>query len=176
MIFKEIELPGAYLIELQQFQDDRGFFARSFCTAEFEKAGLHASYAQQNTSNNLKKGTLRGFHWQTPPHEEVKIMRCVRGAIFSVIVDVRPDSPTYTQWRGFELSADNRLQLYVPAGFANGYLSLEDGAEVTYFASRPYAPGAEKGLRFDDPAIGIKFPIEPVIVSDKDRSWPDFAR
>jgi dTDP-4-dehydrorhamnose 3,5-epimerase len=175
MIFHETELKDARLIELNYIRDERGFFARSFCAKEFADAGLVSSFVQQNSSQSLAKGTFRGLHWQRPPHGEVKVMRCLRGAIFQVIVDVRPDSPTFKRWQGFELSADNRLQLYVPEGFANGYQALSDEAEVAYFVSRPYAPGAEAGMRFDDPAIGIRLPLPVTIISDKDRAWPDFV-
>lgn len=175
MIFHETNLKDARLIELNYIRDDRGFFARSFCADEYAKAGLVNAFVQQNSSQSLKKGAFRGLHWQRAPHGEVKVMRCLRGAIFQVIVDVRPDSPTFRQWQGFELTADNRLQLYVPEGFANGYQALTDEAEVAYFVSRPYAPGFEGGLRFDDPGIGIKLPLPVTVISDKDRAWADFT-
>jgi dTDP-4-dehydrorhamnose 3,5-epimerase len=175
MIFHHTELKDARLIELNTISDDRGFFARSFCAREFAEAGLVNHFVQQNSSQSLVKGAFRGLHWQRPPHGEVKVMRCLRGAIYQVIVDVRPDSPTYRRWQGFELSADNRLQLYVPEGFANGYQALTDAAEVAYFVSRAYMPGAESGLRHDDPAIGISLPLPVEIISEKDRAWPDFV-
>ena len=174
MIFRETDLKDARLIELEYRRDERGFFARSFCAEEFAKAGLHSTFVQQNSSQSLKKGAFRGLHWQKEPYGEVKVMRTLRGATFNVIVDVRPESPTFRKWQGFELSADNRLQLYVPAGFANGYQALTDEAEVAYLVSVPYAPGAEGGLRVDDPGIGIKLPLPVSVISDKDRAWPDF--
>ncbi len=174
MIFHETELKDARLIELNYIKDERGFFARSFCAREFADAGLVNGFVQQNSSLSLAKGAFRGLHWQKPPHGEVKLMRCLRGAIFQVIVDMRADSATFRKWQGFELSADNRLQLYVPEGFANGYQALTDGAEVAYFVSRAYTPGAEAGLRHDDPGIGINLPLPVKIISEKDRSWPDF--
>ena len=130
---------------------------------------------QQNNSQSLKKGTIRGLHFQVAPHAEVKVMRCLRGAIYNVIVDLRPTSPTYRRWQGFELTAENRRQLYVPEGFANGYQALTDEAEVAYLVSVPYAPGAEGGVRYDDPAFAIAWPIEATVVSDKDRAWPNFV-
>jgi dTDP-4-dehydrorhamnose 3,5-epimerase len=176
MIFHKTELEGARLIELKYIRDERGFFARSFCDKEFADEGLANHFHQQNSSQSLQRGAFRGLHWQKAPYEEVKVMRTLRGATFNVIVDVRPDSPTYMKWQGFELSADNRLQLYVPEGFANGYQALTDEAEVAYLVSTPYAPGAEGGLRYDDPAIGIKLPIEVTAISDKDRAWDNFVR
>ena len=174
MIFHATELKDARLIELNYIRDERGFFARSFCAREFAEAGLVNTFVQQNSSQSLVKGAFRGLHWQRPPHGEVKVMRCLRGAVFQVIVDMRPDSPTYRKWQGFELSADNRLQLYVPEGFANGYQALTDEAEVAYFVSRAYTPGAEAGLRHNDPAIGISLPVPVTVLSEKDRQWPDF--
>jgi dTDP-4-dehydrorhamnose 3,5-epimerase len=130
---------------------------------------------QQNNSQSLKRGTIRGLHYQTAPHAEVKVMRCLRGAIYNVIVDLRPTSRTYRRWQGFELTAENRRQLYVPEGFANGYQALTDEAEVAYLVSVPYAPGAEGGVRYDDPEFPITWPIEVTVVSDKDRAWPNFV-
>lgn len=175
MIFHPTDLQDARLIELKYIRDDRGFFARSFCAQEFAAHGLHATYVQQNSSQSLKKGAIRGLHYQRAPYAEVKLMRCLRGAIFNVIVDLRPESSTYTRWQGFELTAGNRRQLYVPEGFANGYQALVDEAEVAYLVSIPYAPGAEGGVRYDDPAFAIAWPSEVTVVSDKDRNWPDFV-
>jgi dTDP-4-dehydrorhamnose 3,5-epimerase len=160
---------------LKYIRDDRGFFARSFCENEFAAHGLHSVFVQQNNSQSLKKGTIRGLHYQTAPHAEVKVMRCLRGAIYNVIVDLRPTSRTYRRWQGFELTAENRRQLYVPEGFANGYQALTDEAEVAYLVSVPYAPGAEGGVRYDDPEFAITWPIEVTVVSDKDRAWPNFV-
>lgn len=175
MIFHETDLRDARLIELNYIKDERGFFARSFCAREFGEAGLVSSFVQQNSSQSLTKGAFRGLHWQRRPHGEVKLMRCLRGAIYQVIVDVRPDSPTFRKWQGFELSAVNRLQLYVPEGFANGYQALTDEAEVAYFVSRAYTPGAEAGLRHDDLGIGISLPLPVTVISEKDRAWPNFV-
>jgi dTDP-4-dehydrorhamnose 3,5-epimerase len=162
------------MIEFRYLSDDRGFFARSFCTQEFADHGLHSTFVQQNSSQCLKKGTIRGLHFQRAPHVEVKVMRCLRGAVCNVIVDLRPASPTYKRWQAFELTADNRRQLYVPEGFANGYQALVDEAEVTYLVSTPYAPGAEGGVRYNDPAFAITWPLEAAVVSEKDSNWPDF--
>ncbi len=175
MIFHPTDLQDAQLIELKYIRDDRGFFARSFCANDFAARGLHAVFVQQNNSQSLKKGTIRGLHYQTAPHAEVKVMRCLRGAIYNVIVDLRPTSPTYRRWQGFELTAENRRKLYVPKGFANGYQALTDEAEVAYLVSVPYAPGAEGGVRYDDPEFAITWPIEVSVVSDKDRAWPNFV-
>lgn len=175
MIFHETKLHGVRMIEMKQLRDERGFFARSFCEREFAEQGLISHFAQQNTSQSVQKGTVRGLHYQRAPHAEAKVMRCIKGAIFHVIADLRPESPTYKQWQGFELTEDNRLQIYVPEGFANGYQALTDYAEACYFASAPYAPGAEGGLRYDDPGIGIELPLPVSSISDKDRAWPDFV-
>jgi dTDP-4-dehydrorhamnose 3,5-epimerase len=174
LIFHRTDLQDAHLIELKCIRDDRGFFARSFCANEFAAQGLHEVFVQQNNSQSLNKGTIRGLHYQVAPHAEVKVMRCLRGAIYNVFVDLRPASRTYRRWQGFELTADNRRQLYVPEGFANGYQALTDEAEVAYLVSVPYAPGAEGGVRYDDPEFAITWPIEVTVVSDKDRAWPNF--
>lgn len=175
MIFHQTGLQGAHLIDLKYSRDDRGFFARSFCAKEFADEGLHSQFAQQNSAQSLQKGAFRGLHWQKAPHEEVKVMRTLRGATFNVIVDIRPASPTFLKWQGFELSADNRRQLYVPEGFANGYQALADNVEVAYFVSVSHVPGAEGGLRYDDPSIDIRLPLDVTAISDKDRSWPNFV-
>ena len=175
MIIRETELKDARLIELEYRRDERGFFARSFCAEEFAKAGLVSAFVQQNSSQSLLKGAFRGLHWQKEPYGEVKVMRTLRGATFNVIVDVRPGSPSFKRWQGFELSADNRRQLYVPAGFANGYQALTDEAEVAYLVSTPYAPGAEGGLRYDDPGVAITLPLPVTAISEKDRAWADFT-
>jgi dTDP-4-dehydrorhamnose 3,5-epimerase len=176
MIFTETKLPGPFIIELEKFTDERGFFARAWCQDEFKAEGLQTTWAQANIGFSKKRGTLRGLHYQVAPYQEVKLMRCIRGAIYDVIVDLRPESPTYKQWLGVELSADNRQMLYIPAGFAHGYQALLDGSETFYQVSQAYTPGAEQGVRWDDPAFGIDWPIrENVILSDKDKSWPDYA-
>ena len=174
MLFHETDLRDARMIEFRYLGDDRGFFARSFCAQEFADHGLHSTFVQQNSSQCLKKGTIRGLHFQRAPHVEVKLMRCLRGAVCNVIVDLRPASPTYKRWQAFELTADNRRQLYVPEGFANGYQALVDEAEVTYLVSTPYAPSAEGGVRYNDPAFAITWPLEAAVVSEKDSNWPDF--
>ncbi|KUJ78790.1 dTDP-4-dehydrorhamnose 3,5-epimerase [Ruegeria profundi] len=176
MIFTETHLRGAYLVDLQEISDDRGFFARAFCANEFEKHGLKPAIAQINLSFNEKKGTMRGLHYQQAPATEAKFMRCINGAIYDVIVDMRPDSDTYLQHFGIELSVENRRALYVPEMFAHGYLALTDGAQAYYSASEFYTPGVEQGLRYDDPALGIQWPQTVTIVSEKDAGWPLIQR
>lgn len=173
MKFHATPLAGAYLIEQERRGDDRGFFARAFCRREFEATGLITEFVQTNNSLSAKKGTLRGLHYQLAPSAEVKLVRAIRGALYDVIVDIRPDSPTFKQWFGAELTADNRLTMYVPRGFAHAILTLADDTEALYSVSAFYSPQDERGVRFDDPAIGIRLPIEPVEISDKDRKWPD---
>lgn len=175
MKFTETPLKGAYLIEIAKIGDERGFFGRSWCRKEMQQAGLDADIAQVNTSLSRERGTLRGLHYQIAPHQESKMIRCTRGAIFDVIVDLRPESPTFRQWYGAELTADNHRALYSPKGFAQGFLTLEDDSEITYFASEFYAPGKDRGVRYNDPQFGIVLPFEPLVVSDKDRNWPDFS-
>jgi dTDP-4-dehydrorhamnose 3,5-epimerase len=175
VIFTETDLPGAYAIDIDPRRDERGFFARAWCAEEFAQHDLVTRVAQANVSYNAHRGTLRGMHYQVPPHEEVKIVRCTRGAIYDVIVDLRPSSPTYRRWIGVELTAENRRMLYVPEGFAHGFQTLEDDTETFYQVSEFYAPGAERGLRWDDPAFGVEWPLpESPILSDKDRGWPDY--
>ena len=176
MVFHETPLPGAFLIELEKREDARGFFARTWCRREFEKKGLDTRIAQCSTSFNERRGTLRGLHYQVLPHAEVKLVRCTRGAIYDVIIDLRPDSPTYKQWVGAELTAENGRALYVPEGFAHGYQTLVDETETFYQVSEFYTPSAEGGVRWDDPAFAIEWRDagEP-LVSDKDRSWPDYS-
>lgn len=176
MIFTETELAGAFVLDLERREDERGFFARAWCANELAEHGLETRLVQANVSFNERKGTLRGMHMQEPPHAEVKLIRATRGAVFDVIVDLRPDSPTYRRWAGFELSAENGRAVYVPEGFAHGYQTLTDGAETFYLVSEFYAPGAERGVRWDDPAFGIEWP-DPAnaILSEKDASWPDWT-
>lgn len=174
MKFHYTALAGAHLIELEKRGDDRGFFARYFCEREFAAKGLETRFVQINDSLSAHKGTLRGLHYQLPPAAEVKVVRCVRGALWDAIVDLRPDSPTYRKWFGAELSADNRLMMYVPRGFAHAILTLSDDAEAIYLVSAFYGPQQERGVRWNDPAIGIAWPIEPAEVSPKDATWPDF--
>jgi dTDP-4-dehydrorhamnose 3,5-epimerase len=173
MRFFETSLAGAMRIELDRRGDARGFFARVFCAEEFAAHGLETRFVQINHARSLGRGTIRGLHFQRPPHGEVKLMRAVRGAIFDVIVDLRPDSPSFGRWEGFELSAEAGTMLYVPAGFAHGYQSLTEEAEVTYPVSAPYTPAAEGGVRWNDPALGIDWPLPAGAVSDKDAAWPD---
>lgn len=174
MIFSETNLGGAYVIEPQFIQDERGFFARVWCKREMGELGLNTNLAQSNISFNKYRGTLRGMHRQIEPAAEVKLVRCTKGAIYDVIVDLRPDSPTHMQWFGVELTEQNHKMLYVPAGFAHGYQTLEDNSEVFYQVSEFYAPQYERGARYNDPAFGIVWPLEVASVSDKDGSWPDY--
>ena len=172
MIFHETSLADATLIDIEPRGDDRGFFARVFCEREFAARGLETRYVQANHSRNARKGTLRGMHFQKAPHGEVKLVRAVRGAIRDVIVDLRRGSPSYGKWEGFDLTAENGRILYVPAGFAHGFQTLEDECDVTYMVSHAYAPGAEGGVRFDDPAFGIVWPLPVSVISEKDAAWP----
>lgn len=173
MKFEPLPVAGAYLISPQPRADERGYFARIFCRDELLGQGLCADFCQINTGFNPRAGTLRGLHFQRAPHAEVKLARCVRGAVYDVVLDLRPDSPTYLRWSGAELSADNGQMLYAPAGTAHGYLTLSDDAELSYMTSAAYAPDAVDGVRHDDPAFVIRWPREVVLVSQADRSWPD---
>jgi len=176
MIFTETELPGAFFVDLERREDARGFFARVWCAREFAEQGLSAEVVQCNVTQNVKRGTLRGLHYQVAPHQEVKLVRCTRGAIWDVIVDLRPESSTYKQWLGVELTPENGRMIYVPAGFAHGYQTLEPDTEALYQVSAYYTPEAERGVRWNDPAFGITWPdAEGALLSDKDRNWPDFA-
>lgn len=168
-------LAGACMIDIEPVPDERGFFARSWCREEFVRHGLNPDLAQCSISFNKKRGTLRGMHYQAKPHEETKVVRCTRGAIYDVIVDLRPESPTFRKWIAVELSADNRRMLYVPPGFAHGFQSLVDGTEVFYQISTFYRPESARGVRWNDPAFGIEWPVTERIISDKDRQYPDFA-
>lgn len=176
MIFEETELNDAYVIELDKLEDKRGFFARSFCVDEFKEVGIDFPVVQANVSYNRYKRTLRGMHYQQEPHGEAKLVRCTQGAIFDAIIDVRRESSTYMQWMGVELSEHNYRMLYVPEGFAHGFITLEDKTEVTYQVSEIYTPGAEKGIRWDDSTFNIDWPVDPKILSEKDKSWPDFKK
>lgn len=176
MKFTEAKLTGACVIEIKKFEDQRGFFARGWCQKEFEAHGINFIPVQANIGFSATQGTLRGLHYQTTPHQEAKLIRCVKGAVFDVIVDMRPESPTYKQWFGVELAADNYKMLYIPEGCAHGYLSLQDNSEVFYQVSEFYAPGYEQGIRWDDPAFQIDWPIKKgLTISEKDQSWPDYA-
>jgi dTDP-4-dehydrorhamnose 3,5-epimerase len=174
MIFEETKLKGAFIIKIKQLTDDRGFFGRSWCKKEMEEHGLNGNVVQSNTSRSNYRGTIRGMHFQKSPHEETKLIRCTRGAIYDVIVDLRKDSPTYLQWIGVELTENNYTMLYVPEKFAHGFVTLQDQSEVTYLVTEYYTPGAEAGLRFNDPALGIVWPEKVCFVSDKDKNHPDF--
>jgi dTDP-4-dehydrorhamnose 3,5-epimerase len=174
--FRETEIPGAFVVELEPIEDDRGFFARTWARDELEAQGLRADLVQQSTAWNRRAGTVRGLHWQAEPHAETKLVRCVRGAIWDVIVDVRPDSAAYLNWLGVELTERNGLQLYVPEGVAHGYQTLADDTEATYAITAPYVPDAQRGARWDDPAFGIAWPEAPDrTISERDRAWPDFS-
>jgi len=176
MIFEKTALAGAFIIEIEKREDERGFFARAWCQEEFEAHGLNTRWVQANLAFSKKKGTLRGLHFQIAPYEEIKLMRCTRGAIFDVILDLRPESPTYKQWFGVELTADNHRMLYVPGGFAHGYQSLVVDTEVFYPVSQFYVPRAEQGVRWNDPAFAIEWPLtKNLILSEKDKSWPDYV-
>lgn len=173
MIFTSTKLPGAYVVELERHEDERGFFARTWCGDELADHGLEPALAQCSISRNALAGTVRGMHFQRAPHEEAKLVRCTAGAIFDVIVDLRPGSETYEEWIGVELDAERGAALYVPKGFAHGFQTLADGSDVFYMISEPYAPGAGDGVRWDDPAFGIKWPLQVRVISARDRSWPD---
>ena len=175
MIFTETTLKGAFTIELEKREDDRGFFARTFCANEFEEHGLETKIVQTNMSRTLKKGTIRGMHYQKTPHEETKLVRCTKGAIYDVIIDLRKDSPTYKKWFGAELSDTNYKMMFVPRGFAHGFVTLTDNVEVTYEVSAFYTPGVEAGIRFKDPAFNIQWPVEVTEYSEKDVSHPDYT-
>lgn len=172
MLFTETSLPGAYVIDLEKRGDERGHFARAWCRREFETLALASEIEQINVAYSPRRGTLRGMHFQRPPHEEAKLVRCTRGAIFDVIVDLRPDSPTQLHWFAAELTADNGRMLYVPRGFAHGYQTLEDGTEITYQTTHAFVPHAASGVRFDDPALGIRWPLHVSSISAADRAWP----
>lgn len=175
MKFTETKLKGAFVIEMEKREDSRGFFARTFCADEFEKHGLVNKVVQTNMSKTLKKGTLRGMHFQYPPHQETKLVRCTQGALYDVIIDIRPDSVTYKQWFGIELSSSNHTMLFVPRGFAHGFVTLTDDVEAMYEVSEFYTPGVEGGIRFNDPEINIQWPVEILDTSEKDASWEDFT-
>ena len=176
MEFVEVDVAGAYLLRPQLRTDERGLFARIFCTQELAEHGLVGEISQVNTGFSPRAGTLRGMHFQTGSDAEVKIMRCVRGAAYDVVVDLRADSPTFLRWFGAELTPENGCMLYAPAGTAHGYLTLEPDTELTYTTNRPYAPHATGGVRFDDPSFGIRWPREIQVISQADRSWPAFRQ
>jgi dTDP-4-dehydrorhamnose 3,5-epimerase len=172
--FTETPLGGAFVVELDLLRDERGYFARTFDAAEFADAGLDPIVIQCNTSFSARRGTLRGMHYQADPDGEAKLVRCTRGAIFDVAVDLRPDSATFCRWFGTELSADNGRMLYIPVGMAHGFQTLTDDSDVHYQMAHHYVPGQARGVRFDDPAFGIEWPLPDPIVSERDRQFPDF--
>ena len=174
MIFTETPLAGAFLVDLEKRGDDRGFFARAFCEREFAEHGLPPRFVQVNNSLSAQKGTLRGMHYQLAPRAETKLVRCIRGALYDVILDLRSDSPTFGQSFGAELSAENRRMMVVPKGFAHGFITLADDTEAFYFVDESYAPDLERGVRWDDPRFAISWPLDPVVLSDKDRGHRDF--
>jgi len=176
MKFVETKLAGAYVVEIEPRSDERGFFARSFCEEELKAQGLLGHMVQSNVCSNVRKGTLRGLHFQKYPHEEVKFVRCTLGKVFDVMVDLRPESPTFKQWVGAELSEDNHTMLYVPRRFAHGFLTLTEKSEVLYSVTTPYDRDAATGALWNDPAFGIEWPIEPALISQPDRSWAKFEQ
>jgi len=174
MIFEETPLAGAWLIDLEKRGDERGFFARVFCEKEFAAHGLVTHFVQVNNSLSAQKGTLRGMHYQLAPKAETKLVRCIRGALHDLILDLRPGSPTFGKSYGADLTAENRRMLYVPKGFAHGFITLEDATEALYLVDEFYGPEQERGVRFDDAKFALRWPLAPVVVSDKDRAHRDF--
>ena len=174
MKFQELALSGAFVLDPERLEDERGFFARTWCREEFAARGLVGTIAQCSLSFNRRKGTLRGMHYQAAPHEETKIVRCTMGAVYDVIVDLRPDSPTRKKWVGLELTAENRRMLYVPEGFAHGFQTIEDDTEVFYQMSESYHSESARGVRWNDAAFDIRWPQTPQVMSERDRSYADF--
>ena len=175
MRFVETDLAGAYVIEIEPVTDERGLFARTFCARELEERGLTAVFVQNSVSGNPVKGTLRGMHYQAAPHAEDKLIRCTRGTIFDVMLDIRPESATFKQWRGVELSAENHRMVYIPRGFAHGFVTLTADVEVFYQMSQYYHPESGRGVRWNDPAFDIEWPVAAPRVSERDNGYPDFA-
>lgn len=176
MIFHPTKLAGVFEIEIDPHRDDRGFFARSWCEKEFQDHGLNSRVAQCNISENKKKGTLRGMHYQAEPHAEAKLVRCTAGSIYDVALDLREESPTFLQWVAAVLSAQDRRMLFIPEGCAHGFLTLEDNSEVFYQMSEFYHPESARGVRWDDPAFQIAWPEKAEFIADRDRTYPDFQR
>ena len=174
MIFKETNIPDSYLIELEKFEDERGFFSRLYCSSDFKNIGINKNIKQINNSYSELIGTLRGIHFQSKPKSESKIVRCIKGSLFDVIVDLRKNSKTYKRWFGAILSSENRKMMYVPEGFGHGFLTLENRTEAIYFVSESFSPEYEKTLLWNDKEIGIKWPIKPRVISDKDKNNPNF--
>lgn len=175
MKFSETGLKGAYIVEIEKIADERGFFAREWCQREFREHGLNENIAQTSISFNIKKGTLRGMHYQAYPYEEAKLVRCTRGSIYDVIIDLRTDSPTFKASFGIEISSENYKMLYIPEGFAHGFITLSDNTEVLYKITEFYTPGSAHGLRWNDPAFNIQWPLKPLVISERDSSYPDFS-
>lgn len=175
MLFRETKLQGAFIIEPEELEDERGFFARTWCKQEFEKKGLNPTIVQCNISFNKKKGTLRGMHYQIVPHAEAKLVRCTRGAVHDVIIDLRPESETYKQWFAVALTGEEHNMLYIPERFAHGFLTLEDNTEVFYQMTEYYYAEYSRGIRWNDPAFAIPWPMDIMVISDKDRKYHDFA-
>ncbi|HVT06329.1 MAG TPA: dTDP-4-dehydrorhamnose 3,5-epimerase [Polyangia bacterium] len=173
MRFRPTPLPGAVLVEQQRHEDDRGFFARTYCDDEFAAAGLPTTWPQHNVSHNARAGTLRGMHYNAAPHQEAKLVRCVTGAVWDAIVDLRPGSPTHLQWFGVELSSEAGNALYVPEGFAHGFITLQDRTDVFYLMGKKYQGSVARGFRWDDPRVGIVWPAAPVVIAERDRTYPD---
>jgi dTDP-4-dehydrorhamnose 3,5-epimerase len=175
MNFIETKLQGTFIIEPERFRDERGFFAPSFSAAEFSAHGLASVFVENNISYSANRGTLRGMHYQAAPHGQAKLIRCTRGAIFDVALDLRPDSETFRQWVGVELSADNRSMVYVPGDYAHGFQTLQDDTEVFYMVSQPYLPDSSRGVRWNDPTFGIQWPlVDALRINKRDREYPDF--
>lgn len=175
MTFTEMPLKGAWIIDIVRIEDERGFFARTWAPADLTSRGLDPTLVQCNVAWNHRRGTIRGMHFQRAPMQETKIVRCTRGAMFDVIVDMRPESPTFCQWVSVELTDENRRMLYIPFGFAHGYQALVDGVEASYHVSAPYSSAHASGVRWDDPRLGIQWPLEPTVISARDMAWPDFT-
>ena len=176
MLFTETELEGAFIIDIERREDERGFFARTFCQREFQQYGLNPCIAQTNISHNSKKGTLRGMHYQGPPDGEVKIITCTQGAIYDVLIDLRTDSGTFKKWLGMELTAAGHRMLYIPENFAHGFMTLEDSTSVHYMMSAFYLPESARGIRWNDPAFNIDWPVQPAVISDRDENYRDYER
>ena len=174
MRFEPAGLDGTWHVDLEPHEDERGFFARVWCATEFAAHGLSDTLRQCSVSYNRRAATIRGLHYQAAPVEEAKVVRCIRGALYDVLVDLRPASPTFMRWVGLELTADNRRALYVPPGVAHGFQTLTDGCEVLYLIDRDFEPSQARGVRWNDPAFGVRWPLAPEVISERDRSYPDF--
>jgi dTDP-4-dehydrorhamnose 3,5-epimerase len=174
MIFTETKLKGSFIIEIEKHEDNRGFFGRSWCVNEMKDHGINMNILQANISLNKRKGTLRGMHYQLAPNQEAKLVRCSKGSIFDVIIDLRKDSQTFKQWIGVKLTQENYKMLYIPEDFAHGFITLDNDSEISYLMSEIYVPGAAATIRWNDPLFNIKWPLEPTIISEKDKSQPDY--